>query len=257
MPKRDLVLRLPWMNAAGTLGFAPNPRGPVDLSRLGAFITNPVSLRSRSPAENRGLLPFPGGFLLHTGWPNPGLNAVLRRWTSRWAEASLPVVLHLLVGAQDELSGVTERLEGLENLAALELGLPPEVSAARALQLVQAIAGELPVIACLPFEGAAGLASALANSGAAAFSLAPPRGCLPLAAAGAAGAAGTAGLLSGRLYGPALLPQSLAAVQSVAQAGLPVFGAGGVYCRADGEAMLAAGASAIQLDSILWSLSSL
>src|SRR5512141_2867236 len=108
MPKRDFVLRLPWMNAAGTLGFAPNPRGPVDLSRLGAFITNPVSLRSRSPAENRGLLAFPGGFLLHTGWPNPGLNAALRRWASRWAEASLPVVLHLLVGAQDELGGVAE-----------------------------------------------------------------------------------------------------------------------------------------------------
>ena len=59
-------------------------------------------------------------------------------------------------------------------------------------------------------------------------------------------------LLSGRLYGPALLPQALAVVQAVAQAGLPVFGAGGVYSPADEAAMLGAGASAVQLDAVLW-----
>ena len=79
MPKRDLELHSPWMNATGMLGFAPNPRGQVALDKLGAFVTNPVSLRPRAPAQNRALLPFPGGFLLHTGWPNPGLRAVLRR----------------------------------------------------------------------------------------------------------------------------------------------------------------------------------
>jgi dihydroorotate dehydrogenase len=267
MPKRDFELRLPRMNAAGTLGFAPNPRGPIDLDRLGAFITNPVSLRARTPAENRGLAPFPGGFLLHTGWPNPGLRAVLRRWPARWAEASLPVVLHLLAGSTGDLAGVAELLEDQENLAALELGLPPQVTQEEAARLVEAAAGELPVIACLPFERAASLAKALAGSRAAAFSLAPPRGALPASRAlrqsrntpldGTAPLVGTtpAGeveLLAGRLYGPALLPQALAAVQAVAQAGLPVFGAGGVYSPADEAAMLAAGASAVQLDAVLW-----
>ena len=45
----DLAIHPPFMNAAGCLGFAPNPRGPVDLGRLGAFVTNPVSLAPRQP----------------------------------------------------------------------------------------------------------------------------------------------------------------------------------------------------------------
>jgi dihydroorotate dehydrogenase (NAD+) catalytic subunit len=251
MPKRDLELHLPSMNAAGMLGFTPNVRGPVDISRLGAFITNPVSLQRRIPAEGRTQLPFAGGFLLHTGWPNPGLTAVVRRWSPRWAEASLPIVLHLLVDDPGEMAGVAERLEGLENLAAVELGLPPQVDAPTALRLVEASTGELPLIACLPFEGAAGLAAALAGSGAAAFSLAAPRGTLPQPGASSPG---PVPLVSGRLYGPGLLPQALATVKAVVKAagGLPVFGSGGIYTQAGIEAMLAAGASAVQLDTALW-----
>jgi dihydroorotate dehydrogenase (NAD+) catalytic subunit len=255
MPKRDLDLRSPWMNATGMLGFAPNPRGPVDLGKLGAFITNPVSLRPRTPAENRSLLPFPGGFLLHTGWPNPGLRAVLRRWAARWADASLPVVLHLMVSAPDELAEVAERLEGLENLAALEISLPPGSSREELTRLVEAAAGELPLIVHLPFENAAELAQALADSGATAFSLAAPRGLLPIKAVAANSGKPQAApipLSSGRLYGPGLLPQALQVVRAVARAGLPVFGSGGVFSRADAEAMLAAGAAAVQLDTLLW-----
>lgn len=245
MPKRDLELRFPRMNAAGTLGFAPNSRSQVGLDRLGAFITNPVSMRARTPAVDRGLVPFPGGFLLHTGWPNPGLRAVLRRWSARWEEAPLPVILHLLAGSPGDLVGVAELLEELENLAALELGLPPQVTQEEAARVVDAATGELPVIIRLPFEGAASMAKSLAGCRAAAFSLAPPRGVLPVA---------SGEMLAGRLYGPALLPQALAVVRAVAQAGLPVFGAGGVYAPADEEAMLEAGAAAVQLDAVLWNI---
>ena len=47
----------PLMNAAGSLGFAPDMRTPVDMSKLGAFITNPISLGPRSPAQGKR---FPG-----------------------------------------------------------------------------------------------------------------------------------------------------------------------------------------------------
>ena len=77
MFKQDLTFRTPLMNAAGMLGFIPNPRAPLDLGWLGAFVTNPVSLSPRQPAENRVMLPFAGGFLLHTGLPNPGLRVVI------------------------------------------------------------------------------------------------------------------------------------------------------------------------------------
>src|SRR5512146_1143254 len=110
----DLPLDKYLLNAAGMLGFAPHPRGPVDLGLFGAFVTSPVSLTPRTPAESRCLLPFPGGFQLHTGLPNPGLRAVVQRCALRWASASLPVIVHLLAAAPSEVSQMVRRLEEVD-----------------------------------------------------------------------------------------------------------------------------------------------
>jgi len=117
------------MNAAGCLSFAPNPRGPVDLSRLGAFVTNPVSLAPRRPADSRGMLLFPGGFLLHTGMPNPGLRAVLRQEAERWSRSALPVIVHILAEAPEDVARMVERLEGVEGVTGVEIGTPPLAAA--------------------------------------------------------------------------------------------------------------------------------
>ena len=79
MLKNDLYFEKALMNAAGTLGFAPDPKGPVELSQLGAFVTNPVSRGARTPARGKRFSPYPGGFVLHSGLPNPGLNAVIQK----------------------------------------------------------------------------------------------------------------------------------------------------------------------------------
>jgi dihydroorotate dehydrogenase (NAD+) catalytic subunit len=100
----------------------------------------------------------------------------------------------------------------------------------------------------LPFEAAPELAQALASSTLAeelaALSLAPPRGSLPDPQDGA--------LVSGRLYGPSIFPQALAAVRAMVATGLPVIAGGGVYQEAQIEAMRHAGAFAVQLDAVLW-----
>ncbi|RPI29157.1 MAG: hypothetical protein EHM70_15985 [Chloroflexota bacterium] len=54
------------------------------------------------------------------------------------------------------------------------------------------------------------------------------------------------------MYGPAVFPFALEAVRALAQSGTPVIGAGGVYTPEQAEAMLAAGALAVQLDAVLW-----
>lgn len=59
--------------------------------------------------------------------------------------------------------------------------------------------------------------------------------------------------MTGRLYGPALLPRALALVRELkTQTALPIIGAGGVHSQADVDAMLAAGAVAAQMDSAVW-----
>ena len=88
-PKYDLEISPPLMNAAGTLGFAPEPKGAVNLELLGAFITNPISLQARTSATTRTSLPYPGAFLLPSGYPNPGLRTAMRRYAARWARSSM------------------------------------------------------------------------------------------------------------------------------------------------------------------------
>ena len=66
MFKQDLTLSHPLMNAAGTLGFAPDYRAPVPWDAFGAFVTNPIYLHPRLPAASPTLIEYPGGFLLHT-----------------------------------------------------------------------------------------------------------------------------------------------------------------------------------------------
>jgi dihydroorotate dehydrogenase (NAD+) catalytic subunit len=248
LPKVDLSLAYTLMNAAGALGFAPDPHLAAELKRLGAFVTNPISLHRRTPAQGRRYLEFPGGFLLHSGYPNPGLNAAKRRYARRWAAATLPVLVHLLPLHPRQLAQMLASLEGLEGVWGVEIGLPPETNAPAALAFAQAAVGELPIILRLPFERAPELAGALASSALAeelaAVSLAPPRGSLPDPQDGV--------LVSGRLYGPAIFPQALAAVRAMAATGLPVIASGGVYQEAQIQAMRQAGAFAVQLDAVLW-----
>jgi len=84
------------MNAAGSLGFAPNPHTPFDLSRLGAFVTNPISLTLRTPAQERACLPYPAAFYctqailtrafgLSFGAAQPaGSDPCARSWCTSW-----------------------------------------------------------------------------------------------------------------------------------------------------------------------------
>jgi len=231
------------MNAAGTLGFAPQLHGTIDLERLGAFVTDPVSLRSRSPAKDRRFIPYPGGFMLHTGYPNPGLREVVRRNRNKWERSPLPVIVHLLAETPKSLAEMVIQLEGIEGVVGVEVSLPLNVEAHEVSDFTQAAMGELPVLVRLPLDRAVEFAGLFADSGIAALSLGPLRGFLP---------DGSGGFVHGRLFGPGLFPQALNVLSELVQYDLPVVGAGGVYSKENIEAMLASGAFAVQLDSVLW-----
>lgn len=251
--KYDLEFNPPLMNAAGSLGFAPDPHGPLELSRLGGFITNPISLNRRTPARQPRYLTYPGGFLLHTGYPNPGLKAVLRRYAEQWQRSPLPVVVHLLCQEAAETQSMARRLEQTTGVAGLELSFPPQATPATIGNVVRALQVELPVILRLRLDEATWMASELAQSALplAAISLGAPRGALPVAMAATTGDRPTA-QAHGRLYGPALFPLALETVRTIHQMGLPVIGACGVYQPEQADAMLAAGALAVQVDAVLW-----
>lgn len=137
-------------------------------------------------------------------------------------------------------------LETEENVMAAELGFAPLLADDIIHLTLEMCLGELPLIFSLPIEQVLSLGPRLIQGGAQAISISAPRGALPLSSA-------PSPLVTGRLYGPSLFPQTLETVYSASKLGLPIIGAGGVWTKENAEAMLSAGALAVQVDAVLWS----
>ncbi|HET7144636.1 MAG TPA: hypothetical protein VFI68_11500 [Anaerolineales bacterium] len=250
--KRDLYFSKPIINAAGSLGFSPDlrvlakhPAGKEfgGLTDFGAFVTNPISLRPRLPTSQPALIEFPGGFLLHTGLPNPGFSAVVKKHGARWNRADLPIIVHLMADRPEESMNMVRKLEAMENVMAIELGFAPLLADDIILLTLEMCAGELPLIFSLPAEQVLSLGPRLIQEGAAAVSISSPRGILMDE---------HDELIAGRLYGQSLFPRSLEIVHSAGMLGLPIIGAGGVWTDKNAADMLSAGAMAVEMDASLW-----
>ena len=144
--KRDIYFSKPLMNAAGSLGFTPDTRTGISLEPFGAFVTNPFSLRPRLPATKPEVVEYPGGFLLHTGLPNPGLNAGLKKYSAKWSRADLPIIVHLMADRPEETQRMVRALESQENVMAAELGFAPLLADDIILLRLEMCVGELPLI---------------------------------------------------------------------------------------------------------------
>lgn len=241
--KRDLYFSKPLMNAAGSLGFAPDSRADIQLDSFGAFVTNPISLRQRLPAARPNLIEFPGGFLLHTGLPNSGFSSVVKKHSARWGRSDIPIIVHLMADRPEETRQMTRGLENIENVMAIELGFAPLLSDDILLLTLEICMGELPLIFSLPMEQILSLGPKLIQNGADAISISAARGALMNE---------KNELVAGRIYGQALFPRALELIRSAKIMGLPIIGAGGVWTDKDAADMLSAGALAVQMDASLW-----
>lgn len=240
--KRDLYFSKPVMNSAGTLGYAPDSRNGIELEAFGAFVTNPLSPRPRLPAASPSLIQFPGGFLMHSGLPNPGLFSAIKKYEARWQKSQLPIVVHLMAETPAETRRMVRALESVENIMAVELGFAPFVADETVALTLETCRGEIPLIFSLPAEKILTLGKKLIQNGAHALSLMPPRGALMQ----------NNQLVSGRLYGPALFPQTLATICAASKLDLPIIANGGIYRAHHIAEALSAGALAVQIDSSLW-----
>jgi hypothetical protein len=139
-----------------------------------------------------------------------------------------------------------------ENVMAAELGFAPLLANDILLLTLEMCLGELPLIFSLPVEQVLSLGPRLMQEGAQAISMSAPRGALPKEEGIGEKRTGDKGIVTGRLYGPSLFPRALETVYSAAKIGLPIIGAGGVWSRENAEALLSAGALAVQVDVALW-----
>jgi len=248
--KYGLPLSNPVMPAAGTFGYGVAYRDLVAYEELGAVVTNPISWRSRRAANGPRVVVHGEQFLVHTGLPNPGVCRVIRRHAGRWARLNCPVIVHVITTSPDDVARACERLAGARNVRGIELGLDEGAAVDDALVFLDAARATcpLPLIARLPFDGVGRLALPLAEAGVDALTLtAPPRGLLPHRSAD------ETSLVRGRLYGPALFPLLLQRVAQWADTlPVPLIACGGIRTPEEARACLDAGATAVQIDALLW-----
>jgi len=250
--KRDLIFGKPYMNSPGMLGYSPDPQLEIPWDRFGAFVTNPISLRPRQPTSQPDCFQYPGGVLLHSGLPNPGFKRVFEKYSVRWNKSELPIIVHLMADRPEETRRMVSDLEGMDNILAVELGFAPLLADDILLVTLELCRGEMPLIFSLYSDQVFSLGPRLIQEGAAAVSLAAPRGAFPRSSTTKTGIIEDIDLNSGRIFGPALFPQSLLLVQQAVKLGIPTIGSGGIFSRKHAGTMLSVGASAVQLDVDLW-----
>ena len=246
--KVGLTLPNPCMPAAGCYGFGQEYSGLVEEGALGAVVFGPVTARPHRGSEPPRLVEIPGGVLVHTGLANPGAATLARRARRVWGRLTVPVIVHIVATSPDEVATCCGQLSALDMVAGFELGLADDATPQEATQLVAAArtrAGQ-PLLVRLPLHSAEGLCRAAVEAGASALTVgAAPRGTLVPAA--------SSGFITGRLYGPFVLPLALRALRRVRRAvEVPLVGCGGIHTIEDARAFLRAGAAAIQVDSALW-----
>ena len=247
--KNTLIVDTPVMPAAGTVGMAFTYHNLIQLDKLGAFVTNPVTYEPWSPATGTRVVPLDAGVLVHTGLPNNGLSKTVKEYQQVWRDMPLPVILHLVATSTDHIERAIERIDQQDMIAAVELGLDDDITWQEAGDFVKAATrrAEKPIIVRLPAYDAYEIAGAVADAGADAIVVAAaPRGTARDKRSGQ--------LVSGRIYGPLIKPMILRLVGVLARriTDVPIIGAGGIHSTQDARDYLEAGAVAVQVDSATW-----
>lgn len=247
--KYALSIRNQVMLASGMMGFDPSSyRQLVKLEKLGAMVTAPVTWKPRGPARGTHVVPFHGGFLLHTGLPNPGVKQVVHQYQRAWKSSEIAVLVHVMAAYPDEVARCAEILDQTEGVAGIELGLGDQVQPLEIGALVAAVREkcELPLLVQLPLFTAHLLAQAAEDSGADGLVIAgAPRGTERDPISG--------NLVGGRVYGPWLKSMALRTVGQIARyIDIPIIGSGGIHTVNDARDFIEAGARAVQIDTLLW-----
>lgn len=246
--KQSLSLTTPVIGASGIFGFAGEYGRLIDLSKLGAIVTNAVTLKPRRAASGTRVVALDSGILVHTGLPNPGIHRVYRTYAAKWRTATTLIIVHIAATSPDEVAQCAQALDHADGIAGIEIGLNDQSTRQDAHAMIGAARQHthLPILAKLPLYSALETAAVSEEAGADALVVAaPPRGTArdPI----------TGQLVGGRLYGPWLKPLALRSVGQISrQVKIPVIGCGGIHNPGDARDYLEAGAIAIQIDTIAW-----
>ena len=262
-PMADLTTTLagmtmpsPVMTAAGCAGTGRELASYDDLATLGAFTTRTLTLDPRAGAPAPRVADTPGGVLTATGLQNPGLQAFLATELPWLAQQRVRTVVSIAGASLGEYGELARRLGTSPGVSGVEVNLDGlDADPYQAGKVLHVVRRDVPrgiaVLAKLgPGPGVADVARSVVKNGADAVVLVhgfpgllfDPATLRPVLGAGL-----------GSVSGPAVLAQALRCVWDVHAAlpDVPLVGAGGVRTGFDALQMLLAGATAVQVGSVL------
>ena len=247
-------MSVPILNASGCLDALTAP----EVARtLDAFVTKTITPLPREGNPPTRIAETEHGMLNSIGLQGPGIGAFLERHLPALAELRIPLWVSVGGFSADDYASLCERLGDRDEVATIELNLScPNVEEApeTAAELVAAAraATTKPLYAKLSpaSPDIAESARAVAAAGADGLSLVNTLKGLALDPATLQPRLGRP---VGGYSGPALRPVALACVYAcTAAVDLPIVGMGGVATGLDALELLAAGASAVALGTVLF-----
>jgi dihydroorotate dehydrogenase (NAD+) catalytic subunit len=246
--KIGLPVENPVLIAGGMIGYGEATHRGLDLSNVGAVVVGPISRSSRLGSEGPRLAETTGGFVLETGLQNRGVNAVMKKFARIWQRLGCPVIAQIVDDHPEDAAVTARRLLGADGLMGLELALSAQTTPAQMAEIVAAIRWEndLPLWVKSPLALATEIAAAAVKAEVDALVIGTPSSGALLNRDGVP--------VRGALYGPLSFAPMLAALIEVARLNLPIplIGCGGIHTAAQARQAISAGASAVQLDSVIW-----
>jgi dihydroorotate dehydrogenase (NAD+) catalytic subunit len=247
-------MSVPILNASGCLDALMAP----EIARtLDAFVTKTVTPLPREGNPTPRFVETEGGMLNSIGLQNPGLEAFLADLLPRLARLGVPLWVSVGGFSARDYTEMCAVLDACDEVQTLELNLScpnvedaPETSAEIVAAARSATTKPLYAKLSPATWNIAETARAVADAGADGLSLVNTiRGLALDASLVPTIARGTGGY-----SGPALRPIALACVHACASAvGLPIVGMGGVDSGRDALELVAAGANAVALGTVLFS----
>ena len=255
----SLELQNPVMTASGTFGYAREFEDLVNLHRLGGIIVKGISLEPRAGNPPQRIVETPCGMLNAIGLQNVGVERFIAEKMLYLKGIGVPVIVNVLGDTVEEYRQLTQRLRGVEGIAALEVNIScPNVKKggvafgtvpSMAATVTEAVkkAADVPVMVKLSPNVADIVEMARAVEAGGADSISLVNTLIGMAIDLQRRRPVLANVLGG-LSGPAIKPVALRMVYQAAGAvKIPVIGIGGIENTEDALEFILAGATAVQI----------
>ncbi|MEM2760832.1 MAG: dihydroorotate dehydrogenase [Nitrososphaerales archaeon] len=253
-----LHIRNPTILASGILGISYEVLKRVYEAGAGAVVSKSISIEPREGYKNPTVVSVEGGYLNAIGLSNPGVDAFVREINN----SDIPIIVNLVGSTDNEFVSMVKKFDGL-NVVAYELNLScPHVEKVGLEvgddpELVSKIVRSMKSNTSKPVIAKVGLGSSdiMETARVAKESGADAITAINTIRAMAINIETGMPFLSNRiggLSGKAIKPVAVRCVYEISKnINIPVIGCGGVYSWEDAVEFMLAGASAVQMGSVI------